>query len=363
MLKVALVGASGFVGSRIVEMFHLGELAAVRPVVRSYASLARLSRFKLDWRVADACDQEKLTTAFRGCDMVIHCVAGDSPIIINSIAPVYWAAQAAGVRRMIYLSSAAVHGQAPLIGVDETSKLERKQPIAYNRAKVKAEQTLIDLRANGEVEFVILRPGIVYGPRSSLWITGIADDLLQERAYLINDGLGICNGIYVDNLVHGIHLCLLAENKTVDKEVFLLSDEETVTWFDFYSHLSLALGIDPSKIPRLRKPEFKRTWRDCVNDVRASAAVQTILPHLPERFKSMARAKLLGHNPGRCDQAERSPSKESVISLEMCLLQSCNYKLPHRKAEKLLGYKPLHSFSEGMQRSIAWLSFAGYTIS
>ncbi len=66
MLKVALVGANGFVGSRIVEMFHLGELAEIKPVVRSYSSLARLSKFKLDWQIADARDREALTKGLPG---------------------------------------------------------------------------------------------------------------------------------------------------------------------------------------------------------------------------------------------------------------------------------------------------------
>ena len=56
--RVAVLGAGGFIGSRIVEMFHLGGLADVRPVTRSTGALARLSRFDLDWRIADARDQE-----------------------------------------------------------------------------------------------------------------------------------------------------------------------------------------------------------------------------------------------------------------------------------------------------------------
>ncbi len=179
--------------------------------------------------------------------MVIHCVSGDSPIIVSSVAPVYLAAEAAGVRRMIYLSSAVVHGQAPAVGTDETSKLEKKQVIPYNRAKIKAEQTLLKLSAKGNVEVVILRPGIVYGPRSTRWITAIADELLQGKAYFINDGKGICNCIYVDNLVHAIYLCLLAQAKTIDRQAFLLGDQELVTWFDFYAQLSLALRLKPAR--------------------------------------------------------------------------------------------------------------------
>jgi 2-alkyl-3-oxoalkanoate reductase len=363
MLKVALVGANGFVGSRIVEMFHLGELAEIRPVVRSYSSLSRLSKFKLDWQIADARDQEALTRAFQGCEMVIDCVSGDSPIIVSSVAPIYLAAAAAGVRRMIYLSSAAVHGQAPAVGTDETSKLEKNQLIPYNRAKIKAEETLLKLRAKGNLEVVILRPGIVYGPRSTRWITAIADELLQGKAYFINEGKGICNSIYVDNLVQAIYLCLKAEKKTIDNQAFLLADQELVTWFDFYAQIALALRLKPARIPHLVKPEFHRTWRDWVQDLRASTAVQKILPCIPQAVKNMLRTKLLARDQVNSAVLDPSLVQEPVVSLEMALLQSCAYKLPHDKARELLGYQPLYSFSEGMQRSMGWLSFIGYPVS
>ena len=48
--------------------------------------------------------------------------------------------QDAGVRRLVYLSSASVHGQAPAPGTDEESLFETRQPIAYNMAKAWAER-------------------------------------------------------------------------------------------------------------------------------------------------------------------------------------------------------------------------------
>ena len=61
---IAVLGASGFVGSRLLELFHLTGSATLHPVVRNYSSLARLARFDLDWKIADARDQAALTTAF-----------------------------------------------------------------------------------------------------------------------------------------------------------------------------------------------------------------------------------------------------------------------------------------------------------
>lgn len=166
---VAILGASGFVGTRAVEMLHLLGVRNVRPVARRASGLALTCRFNLDARVADGLDQVALTRAFEGCDAVVHAIAGDPATILGTLEPVYAAAQDAGVRRLVYLSTASVHGQTPEPGTDETSPLSDRQALPYNNAKVRAERRLRALRERGQVELVLLRPGIVFGPRS-FWV-------------------------------------------------------------------------------------------------------------------------------------------------------------------------------------------------
>ena len=70
IMKVAVLGASGYIGSRFVEMLHLSELAEVCLVVGRFSSLAGVARFDLDWRIADALDEEALAKAFDTCEAV-----------------------------------------------------------------------------------------------------------------------------------------------------------------------------------------------------------------------------------------------------------------------------------------------------
>jgi len=129
--------------------------------VRRVNALAGLSRFDLDGRIADARDADSMERALDGCETVVHCVAGDAATIERTVGPVYQAARRARVRRIVYLSSGSVHGQAPVAGTDEDTRLRDDQPIMYNNAKVRAERELLRLRKRGPVEVVILRPGIV----------------------------------------------------------------------------------------------------------------------------------------------------------------------------------------------------------
>ncbi len=358
--KVAIVGANGFVGSRLIEVFHLGQIAKLRPVVRGFGGLARLARFELDWRVADARDARALTSAFEGCDVVVNLVVGDAPCILENATAVYTAAQAAGIKRLIHLSSASVHGQAPVAGTDERSPLHTNHAHAYNNAKVRAERALMALRARGKVQLVTLRPGIVFGPRSR-WITDTADQLLSSTAWLVNDGTGICNSIYVDNLIEAIRLAMFGEH--VDSEVFLVGDREQVTWRDFYRPIADALGVKFDDIRRVAAPHFEHSWKEKIENIRVSKPVQAILPAVPAKLKAAVRAALVAVDAPTVRSPWMLPAEASpVITEEMCLLQSCSVKLPWRNAEQKLGYQPPVTFAEGMRRSIGWLAFAGYPV-
>ncbi|MBC8120293.1 MAG: NAD-dependent epimerase/dehydratase family protein, partial [Gemmatimonadaceae bacterium] len=355
-LKVAVLGASGFIGNRTVEKLHLEAKAEVLPVVRSFGSLARLARFDLDCRIADALDQRALRTAFAGCELVVHAVVGNPDVILGSAEATYTAAQAAGVRRLVYLSTASVHGQAPVPGTNETSSLSSRQPLGYNNAKVLAERKLLQLRAKGSVELVMLRPGIVFGPRSR-WIAGLANDLLAGRAYLVNGGEGICNSIYVDNLVHAIELAMMGVD--ADGHAFLVGDREKVTWRDFYRFLVEALPVD-FDVPCIPCPEFKSTWKDHLTGVRSSRPVQDVLPFFPAKLKQVVKGAISAWSqlPAASGWA-LSTTSSPVVTQEMALLHMCSYKFPNYKAEKILGYEPIVSFEEACHRSISWLAFAG----
>jgi len=366
-MNIAVLGANGFIGSRAVEMLHLGELAEVRPVVRSIASLARLSRFDVDSRVADARDQHALEHAFAGCDVVVHAIAGDRRTILETLEPAYRAAEAAGVRRLVYLSTAAVHGQAPPPGTDETSPLNDRQPIPYNNAKVLAERRLLQLREQGSVELVMLRPGIVFGPRS-FWITSFAAALLAGTAYLVNDGRGICNSVYVDNLIHAALLATRAP--AADRQAFLIGDTEQVTWADFYQPVAEALGFDMRDVARLAYMEPVPRGTDRVRAMLKTRPAQTLLSPLPARLRHVLGTgvfRLLASpappkSPWTLPDDSPNAGRQPVATLEMALLHQCQYKLPYTKAATVLGYAPAISFPDACRRSIAWLAFAGYPV-
>lgn len=364
-MKLAVLGASGFVGSRVIERFHLDKTFELRAVVRSYGSLARLARFELDWRLADARNELALAEAFSGCDVVLHSVAGNAAFIRESAIPAFRAAVRQNVRRMVFLSSAVVHGQKPVPGTTEDSPLVLREPPyngGYNRAKVVAEQKLLKERATGATELVILRPGIVFGPRA-FWIYKTAQGLLEGSFAWVNHGQGICNSIYVDNLVEAIRLALTMP--AMDREAFFVGDRETVTWANLYGPIALSLGYEVEGVPNILPSGSRVSWRKCLEKLHNSTPIQALMPYIPNRFKKAVKAGLKEwfRTPARSPwDVSPSPAPTLSISPEAELLYQCEYRLPHTRAEQRLGYSPPVSFPEGVRRSIEWLASVGYPV-
>ncbi|MCE0522312.1 MAG: NAD(P)-dependent oxidoreductase [Methylacidiphilales bacterium] len=339
---------------------HLTGEASVRPIVRNFSSLARLARFELDWRVTELTDVPKLTEALRGCDVLLHSIVGDESVILGSVAPVYKAAQLAGIRRIVYLSSSAVHGLAPDPSTSEETPLSTRQPFTYNNAKVRAEKLWAQLRSTGNVEIVGLRPSIVFGPRSR-WCSDLASEALNGEAYFLREGTGICNTIYVDNLLHAIELA--ARTANVDGHYFLVRDRESVTWKDFYEPILQACGAQLRDVHRVEAPVFRRSWRDFLADLRGSSFLRTIKPLSPRVAIRLGKATLNAlPAPAPSSPWPGAGKPQPQVTAEMAALQQCEWRMPCAKSEKLLDYQPQISFAEGMKRSIGWLQFAGYPV-
>jgi len=363
MTTVGIVGASGFIGKRTVELFSQDGFE-VRPIVRTEASLSRLPHPNFDCRIANALDRPALQKAFSGCDVVVHSVLGSAGLIRGSVAPAYQAAQAAGVRRLIYLSTMCVHGQAPAPGTDESTPLSATHEFSYNNAKIYAERKLLQLRSKGSVEVVIFRPGIVFGPHSR-WIVDLANDLLKGTAYLIGGGTGICNTTYVDNLVHAMKLAMTVAE--ADKQAFFVGEPEQVNWAEFYHPVAEALGISMEQIPSVEVPRFKRSLKQRIlTPIWDSEFIQKTLSliddDLKQKFKKTLARKKKASSPDPQAQGTAMSPPKPVVSREMAALQQCQYKLPLQKAQQILQYEAIASLTEASSVCIDWLAAEGYPI-
>lgn len=361
-MKVAIIGASGFIGTRLIEQYHLGGGPTVSAIVRQPASLALPSRFAVETHLADALDVDAMARAMSGCSAVIHAALGDPAQTERMPAALCLAAAAADVRRVVYLSSALVHGHNPVAGTDETTDLDLQQDSEYNTAKIRAEEKFFAECERHSITPFALRPGLVYGPRSR-WIAELATDILEHRAWLYEGGRGICNCIYIDNLVHAITGCLNAADDA--SGVYLVGDTETVTWEQFYRAAALQLEVPWSTVHQLtRLPDFQRSWHERAANASTHPFLQKLLPLVPPGLKRGAKAVIAATTSKPGDESWTLPTgPEPRITQDLALLQRCTWKFPHLRAEQHLDYRPPVTFAEGMERSFAWWRFAQGNVS
>jgi nucleoside-diphosphate-sugar epimerase len=331
-LRIAVLGATGYIGRRTIECLDIDPRFEVRAVARGGDRVPAP-----ELRIADARDEQALVAALADCDVAVHAIAGDPRTIRDTIEPVVRAAARAGCRRIVYLGTAVVHGQAPVAAVDESAPLPREQRLAYNVAKRDAELRLFALGGAAGLEVVSLRPGIVYGPNSR-WIGGLADALLEGRAGLVDGGLGVCNAIYVDNVVHAV--ALAATHPAAAGEPFLIGEGAGITWREFYRRVAEPLGIPLANIPS-------------IGYERGSELVRKV------RGRLVRLARRAGLAPrDRTDVAAGRP----VADREMALLHRACFVPVWTKARERLGYAPIVDPEEGWRRTVAWLAAAGYPV-
>lgn len=356
---VAVLGAGGFLGSRLVEVLHLSGRATVLPIVRRVQAMARASRFDVPVALADTRDPAQLSRTLKGCTSLVDCTVGMPAAIEAAARALIPSAKAAGICRVVYLSSASVHGQNPPLGSDETSALSDRQEMAYNNAKVRAERILfVDAERYG-VELFVLRPSIVFGPRDR-WLKTLVAELKSGTAWLIENGQGICNTIYVDNLIEAIICCLKAPASAASN-AYLVGDAEEVSWRRLYESTAAALGMDFESVQHLPVPAAPvRSTIDLLNDLRVKPTSLCLISAVPSSVKQTFRGALAGLQPESRQNLWRLSLSQPMASpsREMVLLQQCRRPYPYGKATRELRYCPTSSFEEGIQRSMQMMTWA-----
>ncbi|MFJ9666449.1 NAD-dependent epimerase/dehydratase family protein [Streptomyces sp. NPDC101219] len=174
-VNLLLTGATGFIGGRVAAA------ARQQPGVR----LRLLSRRPAGGTPeaahirADLADPSTLHGCCAGVDVLVHCatrVGGDPETVtaVNDLGTRTLVAEAvrSGVRRIVYVSTAAVHGRGPFRGV-RPGEVPIAPASATSRSRAAAERYVLD--AGG----VVLRPHLVYG-RGDRWVVPGLVGLLRE---------------------------------------------------------------------------------------------------------------------------------------------------------------------------------------
>jgi predicted dehydrogenase/nucleoside-diphosphate-sugar epimerase len=293
--RVLVTGATGFIGTRVVERLHLGSDWTPRALARSPASLARVARMPVEVAIGDLADQASLAQALQGCDAVVHCGLGTSwrrqeriAITVGGTKNLVEAALAAGVTRFVHVSSISVYGE-PTGVIDESTPTHPKKGWDYAESKAEAERIVLEAASRG-LSVVVLRVAVVYGPFGATIVVRPIEYLRRGDLVLVDCADTPSNTVYVDNVAEAIRASLDASAEQVGGQVFNVSDDDGQTWGQYFGYFADALG---AKVRHVTRDELRKLQPPAPPSANAIAQFSTATKDLafsPEAKRFAARA-------------------------------------------------------------------------
>ena len=323
-VRYFITGATGFVGGHVAEAC-VARGHTVSTIARPTSDTALLDRLGATVHRGDLADSGLIQRALEEVEVVVHCAAkvGDwgpvedyRAVNVHALRNLLEACKGRPLRRFVHLSTLGVYAARHHYGTDETEPLPARHIDGYTQTKVEAERFVLDYYRSYGVPAVVLRPGVIYGPRDRTVLPRLIELLRARRLPYLGGGKGAFNGIYIGNLVDAIFLAV--DQPKALGQVYNVTDGEFVSKRRFIETVADGLGLErptrsvPLWLARLLAWQMER-------QARRTGASQA--PRLTQ-----ARLKLFGLN--------------------------LDYSI--EKAKRELGYRPRVPFDEAMKETIAW---------
>lgn len=252
-MRVALTGATGYTGSRL-----LAALLARGDEVRALVRPASLGKAPGGVRVVegDLLDKRALVQLVEGTEAVIHVAAvyrsAGHPdayyrdVNVGGTERLLEAAANAGVQRFVHTSTVGVHGDVKNPPAGESA------PIApgdvYQATKAEAEALALAFHAKRGLPVAVVRPGAIYGPGETRLLK-LFRAIARGVYAIVGSGRAYYHPVYVDDLVAGFLLAL--ERPEAAGEAFILAGPRYLTQQELAALIARHTGgrVLPFRIP------------------------------------------------------------------------------------------------------------------
>lgn len=251
-MKVLLTGATGFVGSHLLDCLR-AEHVPVAILLRPTSDTRFIARHlgEVEARRGSIGEPGSVEQALEGVTHVIHCAGAVRAL---SEADFYTVNQrgthhvvqavnrASTVRRLVHISSLAAAG--PASAAAPVRENEPPRPVsAYGRSKLAAEQ---EVQQRCQKDFVILRPPAVYGPRDGEFLR-LFQAVQSHLRPSIAGGRQELSLVYVEDLTRAVWACL--RSPAAAGQTYFVAAPAVVTGHQLAQVIAEKLGTWSVRLP------------------------------------------------------------------------------------------------------------------
>ncbi len=242
MTKIAIIGGSGFVGTRLIELLKQDESLELKNIDKQQ------SRFYPEiTEIGNVLDTKALVEGLKGIDAVVLLAAEHrddvSPVSlyydvnVQGMRNVLSAMEFNGIKRLVFTSSVAVYGlNKPNPAEDYPSDPFNH----YGKSKWQAEQVLQEWYASHpDWNINILRPTVIFGERNRGNVYNLLRQISGGKFLMVGKGTNKKSMAYVGNIVAFIRY-LLNERKD-GYDVFNYADKPDFNMNELVAHVGKVL--------------------------------------------------------------------------------------------------------------------------
>ena len=322
--KVLVTGATGFTGGKVAErLVRDGE--NVVAFVRSSSNTAALDSLGVECRIVDIRDASDVAKNFSDINKVFHIAAayrsehadhGEFHAVnVEATRNLLDTAVQSKIERFVHCSTVGVQGEIEDPPAAEDYRFNPGDH--YQQSKLDGELLALEYFRD-KLPGTVVRPVGIYGPGDTRFLK-LFRPIAKRQFVMIGKGNVLYHMTYIDDLVDGFMLA--GEKEEALGEVFTIAGPEYTTIRELADEIATVQNVKPG---RLSVPFLPVYWASVVCDV-VCRAINVSPPLYPRRVEFF--------------ELDRAFSTD--------------------KAQRLLGYQPKVSLSDGLSRTAAWYKEEG----
>ncbi len=322
-----VTGGGGFVGRRIIQLLQNDGVECTALGRNCYPDLENQG---INCIQGDISDSEFILQKLKGYDVVFHVAAlagiwgsWESYYRINVIGTrnIIKACLGNGVQHLVYTSTpSVVFDRKDIIEGNEELPYPQKFLCNYAKSKAIAEKEILSIHQD-DLKTCAIRPHLIWGPHDPHLIPRLIERGKRKQLKIVGDGSNLVDLTYIDNVAHAHILAAknLTTSATASGNAYFISQERPVVLWEWINDL-----FEHMNIPRVNK----------------SVSLQTALT-----------AGIILEGVHGVFFRQKEPKMTRFVAEQLAR----SHCFSHKKAEDDLGYTPIISLEEGMEKLITWL--------